>query len=128
MQDWILLNKFGILAVVAFILLNLSVLRYQIYRKSKALNLAHREMQQYQQELVQADRLALLGEMSTGFAHELKQPLSAIRMYAEGLKSQSQDTYQRLILDKLIMQVDRSTKTMQTIRDWVKIGQVVSLN
>lgn len=119
-QDWILLNKFGILAVVAFILLNLSVLRYQIYRKSKALNLAHREMQQYQQELVQADRLALLGEMSTGFAHELKQPLSAIRMYAEGLKSQSQDTYQRLILDKLIMQVDRSTKTMQTIRDWVK--------
>lgn len=119
-QDWILLNKFGLLAVVAFILFNLAVLRYQIYRKSKELNLAHREMQQYQQELIQADRLALLGEMSTGFAHELKQPLSAIRMYAEGLKSQNKDTYQRLILDKLIMQFDRSTKTMQAIRDWVQ--------
>lgn len=77
-------------------------------------------MQQYQQELTQADRLALLGEMTTGFAHELKQPLSAVRMYAEGLKSQNSDPYQQRILDKLIAQVDRAVKTMQSIRDWVQ--------
>ncbi|MFA9487543.1 MULTISPECIES: PhnD/SsuA/transferrin family substrate-binding protein [unclassified Mannheimia] len=119
-QDWIVLNKFGLLAVLVFILLNFAALRYQVYRKSKALNTAHRKMQQYQQELTRADRLTLLGEMTTGFAHELKQPLSAIRMYAEGLKSQSQDSYQQRILEKLIAQVDRSTQTMQTIRDWAK--------
>lgn len=119
-QDWILLNKFGLLAVAGFILLNLAGLRYQVYRKSKALRAAHREMQQYQQELARADRLSLLGEMTTGFAHELKQPLSAIRMYAEGLKSQNSDPYQQRILDKLIAQVDRAVKTMQSIRDWVQ--------
>ncbi|QLB42565.1 MULTISPECIES: PhnD/SsuA/transferrin family substrate-binding protein [Mannheimia] len=118
--DWVRLNQFGLLAVAAFILFNLAALRYQVYRKSKALRAAHRKMQQYQQELATADRLTLLGEMSTGFAHELKQPLSAIRMYAEGLKNQTNDSYQRLILDKLIAQVDRSTNTMQAIRDWAK--------
>ncbi|WP_458118655.1 PhnD/SsuA/transferrin family substrate-binding protein [Mannheimia haemolytica] len=118
--DWVRLNKFGLLAVVLFILLNLVALRYQVYRKSKALQQAHRKMQQYQQELTRADRLALLGEMTTGFAHELKQPLSAVRMYAEGLKSQNSDPYQRRILDKLIAQVDRAVKTMQSIRDWAQ--------
>ncbi len=77
-------------------------------------------MQQYQQELTRADRLALLGEMTTGFAHELKQPLSAVRMYAEGLKSQNSDPYQQRILDKLIAQVDWAVKTMQSIRDWAQ--------
>ncbi|WP_236650844.1 PhnD/SsuA/transferrin family substrate-binding protein [Mannheimia pernigra] len=118
--DWVRLNQFGLLAVAAFILFNLAALRYQVYRKSKALRAAHRKMQQYQQELATADRLTLLGEMSTGFAHELKQPLAAIRMYAEGLKNQTNDSYQRLILDKLIAQVDRSANTMQAIRDWAK--------
>ncbi|MEG9532569.1 sensor histidine kinase [Mannheimia indoligenes] len=119
-QDWILLNKFGLLAVAGFILLNLAGLRYQVYRKSKALQAAHREMQQYQQELARADRLTLLGEMTTGFAHELKQPLSAIRMYAEGLKNQTEDGYARQILAKIIVQVDRCVNTMQTIRNWVQ--------
>ncbi|WP_241761985.1 histidine kinase dimerization/phospho-acceptor domain-containing protein [Mannheimia granulomatis] len=77
-------------------------------------------MQQYQQELARADRLSLLGEMTTGFAHELKQPLSAIRMYAEGLKNQTEDGDYRRILAKIIVQVDRCVNTMQTIRNWVQ--------
>ncbi|WP_225981329.1 histidine kinase dimerization/phospho-acceptor domain-containing protein [Mannheimia pernigra] len=47
--------------------------------------------------------------MITGFAHELKQPLSEIRVYAEGLKNQTNESYQRLILEMLIAQLERST-------------------
>ena len=34
--------------------------------------------------LEQAQRLNILGEMASGFAHELNQPLSAIKSYAQG--------------------------------------------
>ena len=40
-------------------------------------------MKQAQNELVQAAKLAALGQMSAGLSHELNQPLTAIKAYAE---------------------------------------------
>lgn len=48
--------------------------------------LLRKEMQQHRQterELVQAAKLAVLGQMSAGINHELNQPLTAIRNYAD---------------------------------------------
>ena len=42
-----------------------------------------RELRQTQKELVQAAKLAALGQMSAGLSHELNQPLTAIKAYAE---------------------------------------------
>ena len=42
-----------------------------------------RELKQTQNELVQAAKLAALGQMSAGLSHELNQPLTAIKAYAE---------------------------------------------
>lgn len=72
--------------VLLLLVLNYLWISFQIHRKSKALQQAYREMRHYEQQLVQADRLSILGEMSTGIAHEINQPLSAIRMYVEGVK------------------------------------------
>jgi signal transduction histidine kinase len=46
-----------------------------------------------------ARRLTLLGEMASGFAHELNQPLSAVLSYASALLRmiESQDAEMRLI-------------------------------
>ena len=41
------------------------------------------ERQRAEQELIQAGKLAALGQMSAGISHELNQPLAAIRSYAE---------------------------------------------
>lgn len=41
------------------------------------------ELRQTQSELLQAAKLAMLGELSAGINHEINQPLSAIRTYAE---------------------------------------------
>ena len=40
-------------------------------------------MQRTQSELIQAAKLAVIGQLSTGISHELNQPLSAIRSYAD---------------------------------------------
>lgn len=41
------------------------------------------ELRQTQSELLQAAKLAMLGELSAGINHEINQPLAAIRTYAE---------------------------------------------
>lgn len=42
------------------------------------------ERKQVQEQLIQAAKLATLGEMAAGMAHELSQPINIIRMAAEG--------------------------------------------
>ncbi len=44
------------------------------------------ELQEKQAQIAHAGRLSSLGEMATGIAHELNQPLSIIRLDAEGMK------------------------------------------
>lgn len=41
------------------------------------------KLQGVQQDLVQANRLAILGQVAAGVAHEINQPLATIRAYAE---------------------------------------------
>mgnify|MGYP001564505196 CR=1 FL=1 len=45
------------------------------------------ELQAMQQTLVQAGKMAALGELAAGIAHELNQPLQGIRGYAQELQS-----------------------------------------
>jgi len=44
---------------------------------------AETDLRQTQDELIQAAKLAVLGQMAAGINHELNQPLAAIRAYAE---------------------------------------------
>lgn len=48
------------------------------------MRLAEMQSRQHQSELVHVCRLSTMGEMSTGLAHELNQPLSAIINFASG--------------------------------------------
>ncbi|MBL4907363.1 MAG: sensor histidine kinase [Sneathiella sp.] len=54
-------------------------LRRQITERQKA----EKELQNAQNELIQASKLAALGGMSAGVTHELNQPMTAIRSYAD---------------------------------------------
>ncbi|MCB1520124.1 MAG: sensor histidine kinase [Hyphomicrobiaceae bacterium] len=48
---------------------------------------AEMELRHTQGELIQASKLAALGQMSAGLSHELNQPLAAIRSYAENARA-----------------------------------------
>ncbi len=48
---------------------------------------AEAELRRTQADLVQASKLAALGQMSAGLSHELNQPLAAIRSYADNARA-----------------------------------------
>ncbi|MEE4379265.1 MAG: ATP-binding protein [Candidatus Competibacteraceae bacterium] len=50
-------------------------------------NRAEEDLRQTQDELIQAAKLAGIGQMSAGINHELNQPLSAIRSYADNARA-----------------------------------------
>ncbi len=56
-------------------------------------------LKQTQEELVQAAKLALLGQLSAGINHELNQPLTALRSYAQN----AQAFIDRQLHDKALM-------------------------
>ncbi|QIM63237.1 histidine kinase [Pasteurellaceae bacterium Orientalotternb1] len=121
---WLAQHKIAILSIILLLFLNYLWISLQIHRKSQALKRAYQEMQQYEQQLIQADRLAILGEMSAGIAHEINQPLAAIRMYLEGMQqqltNQSASAKTLEIVDKTLVQVDRSADIIRNLLNWTK--------
>lgn len=121
---WLQKYQVWIVSLALLLVLNYLWISFQVHRKSKALQQAHREMRYYEQQLTQTDRLSLLGEMSTGIAHEINQPLSAIRMYVEGMKYQlnnrAENPQEAVILDKILLQVDRSAEIIRNLMNWAK--------
>ena len=58
-------------------------LEERVRNRTAELQKANETLRQTQGELVQADKLSALGQMSAGISHELNQPLAAIQSYAE---------------------------------------------
>ncbi len=56
---------------------------------------AEEELKRRQNELVHVTRLSNMGEMATGIAHELNQPLSAIVNFANGCAPSTASRYGR---------------------------------
>lgn len=78
-----------------------------------------------EEHLVQASRLVALGEMATGMAHELNQPLNAIRLAAENLgnrlaRAQLPDDVQEFA-DTRLRRISAQAQRAATIIDRMRI-------
>ena len=77
-------------------------------------------LQQTQTDLVQATKLAALGQMSAGLSHELNQPLAAIRSYADNalvfLERENPETVQSNLagISELTERMSRIIKNLKT--------------
>lgn len=96
-------------------------LKSEIEERIRAQN-AFREKQA---RLAHTGRLASLGEMASGVAHELNQPLSIIRLDAESLKftlkkNERLDESSEQDLDSIIRSVDRAAEIIRHMRGFAK--------
>ncbi|MFP4474983.1 MAG: PAS domain S-box protein [Desulfatibacillaceae bacterium] len=79
-----------------------------------------------EQQLIQASKLATLGEMATGIAHELNQPLSVIRTASSFLirkidrDEPIQDEVSHTMLTKIDSNVERATRIIDHMRQFAR--------
>ncbi len=87
-----------------------------------ALNQAKRQIEEKQTQMIHAGRLSALGEMATGIAHELNQPLYIIRLAADGLRDyfsrNDKGAIEATDVDKIIGQVERATTIINNMRSF----------
>lgn len=82
------------------------------------------QFRQTRDELIQAAKLAALGQMATGIAHELNQPLSALRSYAfNGVRQLQRDDPAALAntLDRIAALVERMSNQISHIRRFARL-------
>lgn len=78
---------------------------------------------QTQYDLVQTGKLALLGQLSAGIAHEINQPLSAIRHFARNATiflDQGRVEEARLNMDKIAQLIERARRITERIRSMAR--------
>ncbi|MEN8244560.1 MAG: PAS domain S-box protein [Thermodesulfobacteriota bacterium] len=79
-----------------------------------------------EQQLIQASKMATLGEMATGVAHELNQPLSVIKTASSflvkkiGNRQPVQEDILETMLEKVDHNVDRATKIINHMRQFAR--------
>ncbi len=81
-----------------------------VARDMTAIKQAEAKQQQYQQEIDHAARLITMGEMATGLAHEINQPLTAVVNYVRGIQRRLQ-TDRESALDDIEQPLERIGNT-----------------
>lgn len=79
-------------------------------RMADAFNTMAEELQRRQQELIQAHKMASLGLMSAGFAHEVRNPLAGIKTSAQVIGKRSHGEEIKKLADGISKEVDRLNK------------------
>jgi C4-dicarboxylate-specific signal transduction histidine kinase len=78
----------------------------QLEAAYKELKFTHKQLQSAQMQLVQAEKMASLGQLTAGIAHEINNPINFVSANIEPLKSDVTDvlevlhTYEKVIEDK----------------------------
>jgi len=112
-----------------------------VFRDTSARKKAAEEARQHQNELAHVARLSTMGEMASGIAHELNQPLSAISNYTRGSirMMQSGDYVDHVqlieVMERVAMQAARAGEIIRQLRrlvrkedperKWVEINHLV---
>ena len=88
------------------------------------------KVRQLEEQLLHADRLVILGELTAGIAHEINQPLTAIAAYADAGRHLVQRSgggnpdNLHVICEKIAEQSRRAAEVVQRLRKLVRTGSV----
>ena len=101
-----------------------------IIRDLSEVRATQEQVRKLEEQLLHADRLVILGELTAGIAHEINQPLTAIAAYADAgqkmnerrAKHPQQDI--NSIFDRIGVQSRRAAEVVQRLRRLVRSGTV----
>jgi len=98
---------------------------------SKAINTMLVELELRQRSLVQSEKLASVGTLLFGVAHELNNPLSNISTSCQILKEEIDDAdikYKKELLSQIESEIDRARDIVRTVLEFSRTGKKESVN
>ena len=106
----------------------LSLSKLSLEKEIKEKQLAQEQTLSHQDELAHVTRLSTMGEMASGLAHELNQPLSAINTYVQGcirrINMGNNDTEEIVnALQLTAQQAERAASIIRRLRSFVRKEQ-----
>ncbi len=89
------------------------------------LNISNKELQDAQEALKKTEKLATMGQLSAGIAHELNNPLGVIIMYANILYDECPpDDPKRKDLEMIVSQAERCRQIVRGLLNFARKNQV----
>ncbi len=96
-------------------------LPYLISRIEKAM----KDLTENQERLIQAEKLASMGQMAAGIAHEINNPLGVVLMYSHLLKEELADSARgREDVDRIIAEAERTRGIVRGILNFARAEKV----
>ncbi len=93
--------------------------------KNSQLEKAYKQLQETQNELLRKERLSMVGRLSSSILHDIKNPMSSIRGYAQLIQTQvEEDEKITKYADVIIHEVERLSLMAQELLTFAK-GEVV---
>jgi signal transduction histidine kinase len=83
-----------------------------------ALQQANAEVRLAQQELIRSEKMASVGHLAAGMAHEIGNPLGAVVGYLEYLKGESLSGREKEILDRALTETERIDRLVRELLDY----------
>jgi two-component system NtrC family sensor kinase len=96
----------------------------KLHQSIDNLNLSNIELASAKEALKQSEKLAHMGQLSAGIAHELNNPLGVITMYSNLLLDDTQDETMRGDLQLIVEQADRCRKIVGGLLNFARKNQV----
>jgi iron only hydrogenase large subunit-like protein len=97
----------------------------KLHKYIKKLNVSNDKLASAQEALRQSEKLAGMGQLSAGIAHELNNPLGVITMYSNILKEElAMDNPMQKDLELIVEQADRCKKIVGGLLNFARKNQV----
>ena len=105
----------------------------EINLQNKRLQESYEDLKNIQNQLIEVEKIASLGTMAAGIAHEISQPLNALKITVDGMefwfqkgRKQSPENTRRKLL-KIAEHANRMTEIVNSIRSIYKEGHAMKL-
>ena len=116
----LLLTFIAMIVMGAMVFLKQHLLDIELFRLLRASRQSFQELQLLQAQLVQSEKLASMGQLVGGAAHELNNPLTAMLGYSELLAATELSTEQRNLTEKMAQQTKRVRSLVSSLLSFAK--------